>query len=170
MRTAYNNLTAIQKRAVVRWAAGPGTRRTAGLWFKMASDAMKTRPFDLKETLVIRSIITMGIADVYIATFDNKYTYWVRRPFMRDPSLQTYMPTPNHPSYPSSSSAIASFPATLFFHYFPEQSEQWEAMTEESKNSRIWSGIHFPNDVEQGSILGKRIAETIMRQSGITKL
>ena len=170
VRSAYDHLTAIQKRAVVRWAAGPGTRRTAGLWFKMASDAMRTPPFDLKEALMIRSIIAMGIADVYIATSDNIYTYWVRRPFMRDSSIQTYMPTPNHPSYPSSSSAIASFSASMFCHYFPEQSEQWKAMTEESKNSRIWSGIHFPMDVEQGSLLGERIAEAIMHQSGITKL
>jgi hypothetical protein len=107
----------------------------------------------------------MGLADTEITAMDSKYTYWAKRPFMIDNTLQTFMPTPNHPSYPSDSMAVTSFSLAALSHFFPEDRGKWESLAEEAGNSRLWSGIHFRADVEQASILGKRVAEAIISQA-----
>ena len=39
------------------------------------------------------------------------------------------------------------------------------ATAEEIGDSRVWSGVHFPVDVEQGHILGERVALASLRNS-----
>lgn len=166
VRSIFPTLTDKQKNEIAVWAAGPGTKSSAGIWLKMASDYIKKNQTDLATVFRIRSVLAMAIADTEIAAMDSKYTYWVKRPFMRDPSILTFMPTPNHPSYPSDSTSVAGTGATLLSHYFPEAQAQWASLMQESGQSRIHSGIHFPADVEQGLALGKAIAEEIIRQDG----
>ncbi|MGH2374189.1 MAG: phosphatase PAP2 family protein, partial [bacterium] len=111
----------------------------------------------------------MTIADAVIAVFDSKYTYWVKRPFMMDRSIRTVMPTPNHPSYPAGHSTLSAAAATILSHYFPEATDTWQALAREAGLSRVWGGIHFPMDNEQGLILGDRVAREAIRQLQMTR-
>ncbi len=165
-RVAFENLTDQQKIAIALWAGGPGSKREAGRWLDVASDCMKSNSTSLDQALLIRSRMAMGLADVQIAASDSKYTYWAKRPFMVDKNLKTYMPTPNNPSYPSSVAAYARFSATFLSQYFPEKKDRLMAMAEEAGNSRVWSGIHFAIDVEQGFAQGENIAREVIRQTG----
>lgn len=164
VRNIFPTLTDKQKSAIAFWAAGPGTKTAAGLWLKLGGDWMKKNQTGIGPALRIRSILAMAIADTEIASLDSKYTYWVKRPFMRDPTILTFMPTPNHPSYPSDSAAIASVAAALLAHYFPVAKEHWNTLLAESARSRTDSGIHFPSDVEQALALGKDIAQSVIKK------
>lgn len=158
VKNALPNMTDKQKKAIAFWATGPGTKTAPGMWLKFASDAMRENSMHLEKILLLRSVLAMTLADTEIAAMDSKYTYWVKRPFMRDDTILTFMPTPNHPSYPSEHAAIAGAGGAFLEAFFPEQKDRWTTLSREAANSRIWSGIHFPMDVEQGLALGRKIA------------
>ncbi len=165
VRDTLGNLTVDQEVVVVRWAGVPGTKTAAAQWLDLISNHMQdTNHTNLEEALMIRSILVMTVADTVIAATDSKYTYWAERPFAKDASITTVMPTPNHPSYPSSSAAIASAGAEIAAFYFPEKSDEWNTLAEEIGNSRIWSGIHFPIDVEAGASQGIAVAQEFIKQ------
>lgn len=165
VRNIFSTLTDQQKVAVAFWAGGPGTKTPPGMWLKTTSDSIKKANVSLERALFIRSVVSMGIADTEIAAMDSKYTYWAKRPFMIDNTIRTFMPTPNHPSYPSDSMAVAAFSVAFLGRYFPEEKERLNSLAQEAGDSRILSGIHFPVDVEQGFALGRNIAEAAIRQA-----
>jgi membrane-associated phospholipid phosphatase len=96
--------------------------------------------------------------------WDAKYSYWTRRPFMRDPALQPSFPTPNFPSYPSGHAAVSAAAATVLGHHFPDEADRWMTMAEEARDSRLWSGLHFPVDNDQGFLMGQAIAAAALRR------
>ncbi len=156
--------TTANRKAVVFWAGGPGTKTPPGQWIFIGGDYMREKKIPLGQFLLIRSILAMTIADVTIATFDTKYTYWTKRPFMLDKTMITTMPTPNNPSYLSGSSAQASSAVVILKHFFPENKEKWEAMAKESSDSRTWGGIHFPIDTTAGSTLGQNVGNEVLKK------
>jgi PAP2 superfamily protein len=169
VKDIFQHLTDKQKKAIAFWATGPGTKTAPGMWLKFASDAMQESSMRLEKILLLRSVLAMILADTEIAAMDSKYTYWVKRPFMRDNTILTFMPTPNHPSYPSEHAAIAGAGAAFLETFFPQQKERWAALSREATNSRIWSGIHFPMDAEQGLALGREIAEKVLQDVSQTR-
>ena len=110
-------------------------------------------------------MLAMGIADSVIVVFNSKYTYWIKRPFMLDPTILTVMPTPNHPSYPAGHSTISAAAAGILKYYLPENSAYWSNRANEASLGRVWGGIHFPIDAEQGFILGNRVAEAVINKN-----
>lgn len=81
---------------------------------------------------------------------------------MRDHTLTTIMPTPNHPSYPAGHSTISSGSETILSFFFPEKQAFWAKLSTEAGSSRIWSGIHFTIDNEEGVKLGRKIGEAAL--------
>ncbi len=169
VKTIFQHLTDKQKKAIAFWATGPGTKTAPGMWLKFASNAMQENSMPLEKILLLRSVLAMTLADTEIATMDSKYTYWVKRPFMRDNTILTFMPTPNHPSYPSEHAAIAGAGAAFLEAFVSQQKDRWTTLSQEAANSRIWSGIHFPMDVEQGLALGREIADKVLQDVGQTR-
>lgn len=163
VKNALANITEKQKRAVVFWAGGPGTKTPPGQWLKIADDHMRAEGVSADQALTVRAALTMAIADATVAVFDSKYTYWVKRPFMKDSTILTVMPTPNHPSYPAGHGTISGASVTILSHYFPAEADAWMAMGQEASNSRLWGGIHHSVDNEQGFILGTKVAEEVLR-------
>jgi membrane-associated phospholipid phosphatase len=160
---ALAKVTPQQTKAIVFWAGNPGTVTPPGLWLIYANDYIFSHELPLSKILMIRSVLAMGMADSVIAVFNSKYTYWMKRPFMLDPSISTVMPTPNHPSYPAGHSTISSAAATILTYYFPENQANWLQKANEASMGRVWGGIHFTIDAEQGIILGKRVGEAAIR-------
>ncbi len=158
-----------RRKAVISWAGGPGTKTPPGQLIEIADEYMRAKGVPLEKVLLVRSTLAMTIADAVIAVFDSKYTYWVKRPFMMDRSIRTVMPTPNHPSYPAGHSTLSAAAATILSHYFPEARDTWQALAREAGLSRVWGGIHFPMDNEQGLILGDRVAREAIRQLQMTR-
>lgn len=149
------------------WAGLQGPK--SGNWHAIANDYMLSlQPkLSLKNFLFIRSIYAMGLVDSLIATFDSKYTYWVIRPHMRDPQLKILISVPKHPSYPSGHSTCSGTASTLLSYFFPEKTEKWRALAIEAGNSRIWAGLHYMLDNEDGLILGERVGKATIAASQV---
>ena len=158
VKAAIAQRTAEQQAAVLFWAGGSGTETPAGIWLRVAGDHLRATGAPLELVLTVRSTLAMTMADAFIACWDTKYTYWTKRPFMRDPAIQSSIAAPTFPSYTSGHATVSAAAATVLGHYFPDQASRWMAMAQEAKDSRLWSGIHFPVDNDRGFELGQAIA------------
>ncbi|MCB1148547.1 MAG: vanadium-dependent haloperoxidase, partial [Chlamydiia bacterium] len=123
---------------------------------------MEKQNVPLDKRLAARAAVAIAVEDALIGAFDSKYAYCIRRPAMIDESLQTIIPAPNHPSYPSGHSTVSAAVEGVLSHYFPEDKEQWVRLSEEAGMSRIWAGIHYPVDHSAGKKLGQRVAESTL--------
>ncbi len=164
VKKAREEATDAEKQATVFWAGGPGTKTAPGIWLDIADAYMESNKIPLEKVLRAHSLLALTIADVNIAVFDSKYTYWVKRPFMLIPNFTTIMPTPNHPSYPAGHSGLSAAASVILSHYFPEAKEQWKKRGDEGGLSRVWGGIHFPMDNEASRVLGEQIAKTAIEK------
>ncbi|RAP35972.1 hypothetical protein B1207_10365 [Legionella quinlivanii] len=162
-QTALKNISPEQTKAVVFWAGNPSTITPPGIWLKFANEYMESEHVSFSKMLLVRSVLAMGIADEVITLFYTKYTYWIRRPFMLDPSINTVMPTPNHPSYPAGHSGISATAAVILSYYFPENKKMWWKKANEASSSRVWGGIHFPIDAQQGLVTGQQVGEAVIK-------
>ena len=98
--------------------------------------------------------------DSQIDCFKTKYTYWVARPAQVNNTIVPAFTTPNHASYPSGHSCISSTFGAMLSNAFPDAATRgWlDAQVEEAGMSRIYAGIHYAFDIEEGQELGKRTA------------
>lgn len=156
-KSALANITDEQRDAVVFWAGGPGTKTPPGIWLNVADQYMKDNDTDLPTVLSLHADLTTSMADAVIAVFDSKYAHLQKRPFMMDGTISTVMPTPNHPSFPSGHATISGAANIILAYYFPENKTYWLQTAEETSNTRLWGGIHFPIDNSVGLDLGEKI-------------
>ncbi|CDZ78320.1 PAP2 superfamily protein [Legionella massiliensis] len=160
---ALHHISAKQTKGVVSWAGNPSTITPPGIWLKFSNDYIESEQIPLAQVLFVRSVLAMGMADAAIAVFYSKYVYWVKRPFMLNPKLHTIMPTPNHPSYPAGHSTISAAAAAILSYYFPQNKQVWWNKAQEASSSRVWGGIHFPIDTEEGLNLGEKIGNAVIQ-------
>jgi membrane-associated phospholipid phosphatase len=104
--------------------------------------------------------------DAWITTQDCKFTYWTARPNMFDPSITTLFPNPNHPSYVSNGSALATSPALIMAHFFPRDRDALIKQADEYGEARLWAGIHFPSDIETSRRMGEQLAALALARDG----
>jgi membrane-associated phospholipid phosphatase len=105
-----------------------------------------------------------------VACWEAKYAYWAIRPDQLDRGFAPLFTTPNHPSYPSGHSCFSSAAATVLGHLFPRDAAVFEALAEESSESRLWAGIHFRSDLAAGRALGRTVARRVLGWSGIAAI
>jgi hypothetical protein len=146
-----------QRKAAEYWAAGPGTVTPGGIWLQIASAYGKQKNMLLMQYSQMRANLAMTLADAFISCWDTKFTYWTKRPNMRDASIKTVIPTPNFPSYTSGHATISAAASVVLTHYFPESENMWKSSAEQARDSRLWAGIHFSQDNEEGFAMGEKI-------------
>ncbi len=105
----------------------------------------------------------MAIADAFNACWKGKYTYWTARPSMRDPSIDPVIPNPNFPSYPSGHSSLGGAAAAVLSYFYPRQANVITQQAIEDRDSRIWAGVHFPVDDQNGYDMGYQIGQRLVR-------
>lgn len=162
VKKQVQNATDDQKKRILFWA--DSTPEPADILLIANKFMLKDSRLPLEKIFQARAMVASGMCDALTVTFICKYTYLIKRPFMLDPSFKTHIPTPNHPSYPSAHSTVCKTAAYLLSDLFPEKSSQWKALAEEAGHSRIWAGIHFPIDHQQGFMLGEQIAKSVLHQ------
>lgn len=108
------------------------------------------------------ALMHVALHDVFIATWDAKYTYWAIRPHQLDPTLGTVFIAPNHPSYPAAHAAVGGAMETVLGALFPASAEQFTKIADDESWSRLWAGIHFRSDIEVGRELGHIVAGVVV--------
>jgi hypothetical protein len=126
----------------------------------------------------------IGLNDMLITIFKEKYTYNVERPikYIREvlghSDWNTLFPTPGHPEFPSAHASISTTAmemlASVFgdnfsftdhtYEYLGMPARSYNSFHElaiESGLSRIYAGIHYRYSVEKGWLIGKKVADNI---------
>ena len=106
----------------------------------------------------VYALIAISFFDSFIASQDGKFTYWYIRPSQLDPAIMPLFPVPPFPSYPSNHSTFSATRSQILAYLFPVHANEILALGQEAGNSRVWAGIHFPQDNVAGADLGTSVA------------
>ena len=176
--TTATNLTADQKTAALAWNLDAGSVTPAGVWIKICLEqfAPLSRDHAVADTslvdrvntaLSMLSAVSAAMHDAFIACWNVKFTYWSERPITAvrrtlDPGFVPLLLTPGFPSYVSGHATISGAAASVLADFLPDQKQRFADMATEAAESRIWGGIHFRSDNEEGLKLGASVGRDIL--------
>jgi hypothetical protein len=182
------NLTEEQRTIANYWADNTGATGTPpGHWIAIVGQI--TRNNDLSLMAAAEAYVRVGLtaADAFISCWQTKYTYNLLRPVtyiqdLIDPTWVPLLVTPNFPSYTSGHSTqssaaamvltdmfgVVAFTDTLFTDHAlvppqtPRTFTSFEEAAEEAAISRLYGGIHYPYDNNNGLAQGQCIGQVIL--------
>ena len=143
---------------VHKWA----DRSPPTIWNELLNDRIEGSSLDLTTAARAHAYLNMAMADAFISCWETKYKYWTARPFQRIPGLITVIPTPNFPTYTSGHSTISAAAAAVMGEVFPSERDYFVQQSEEAAMSRLFGGIHFRHDNEEGTRVGRLIGEQVV--------
>jgi PAP2 superfamily len=174
--------TADQTEAAHYWSDAIGTYAPAGHWNVIAGGALRTAGRGLSQEAALFAELNVAIADAAIAMTDAKYTYWLWRPITAirsgsatvpgHPDWTPMLDTPNHPSYVSGHSAFSGAAAVVLTAAFGARPfragsastpgvqrafRDFDQAADEAANSRLWGGIHYRFDNDDGLAMGRAV-------------
>jgi membrane-associated phospholipid phosphatase len=143
------------------WDAGAPSYRWVDLISKRFVAGQPLSPFPHR----VYAYLTIAIYDATIAAWESKYFYNRPRPSELDPTLQTALPAPLSPSYPSDYAATAGAAAAVLSYFLPNETAYFQALSEEAARSRLHAGLELPSDYFAGFELGRRVAEKVIERA-----
>lgn len=146
---------------VHKWA----DRSPPEIWCGLLNDEITARHLSLRQAARAHAFLNVTMYDAFVECWSCKYKYWIARPFMRigDPAFTTVIPTPNFPGYTSGHSTISAAAAVVMGALLPDKAGYFQAQAAEAAVSRLWGGIHFSHDNDQGLLVGRRIGRKAVR-------
>lgn len=139
---------------------------TAGVWNEVARDMIAARGLGEAESARVLAVMHMAGFDAILACHDSKYAYWVPRPTQLDPEIKLAVGAPNHPSYPSNHACISGAMGFVLDAHFPEQRGRNLAMARQAGESRIYAGIHYRIDIDEGMKIAENVSARAL-QTGV---
>lgn len=170
LRAVAKALTLEQKRIAEDWNLAGGSVTPPGVWNLRAKALVLSYKLEPAWAARVFSTLNVAMADAMIACWHAKYQWWTERPVTvirehRDASFMPYLVTPPHPTYPSGHSSASGAAEVALASFFPNESANLKVMAEEAAVSRLYGGIHFRSDNDQGLELGRRIGKRAVGQA-----
>jgi len=166
----WKNLTPKQKKIAEDWNLQAGSVTPPGVWNRRALELIRSEK--LSPAAAARALAALNIAmnDAAIACWRAKYRWWKVRPVtvIRDRFDAKFLPhliTPPHPSYVSGHASVSGAADAALERFFPAHQSELHAFAEEAAMSRLWGGIHYRSDNDEGLHLGRRVGERVVRQA-----
>jgi hypothetical protein len=152
---AAHSRTSEQIAIVHKWANLPPTT----IWNDMLNERIESYNLTILESARASAYLNTAMHDSFVSCWYTKFTYWTARPFQRisDSEFTTVIPTPNFPGYTSAHSTVSSTAAVILGQIFPEEESYFLSQAQEAAASRLWGGIHFPQDNNNGFAVGEQI-------------
>ncbi len=181
--TASLTLTTEQKALCDYFKDVPGYTPGGTYVALMAQALDQTKP-SLDEAALTYVKVGLAQYDAGIVLFTDKYKFNLIRPitYIRayiDPNWSTYIPTPNHPEFPSGHStscgAVLTVMSSIFGEHFhitlrtydylnyPSRSyTSFTQMANEISDSRFYGGLHYRATLTKSFAQGKKVANNIL--------
>lgn len=134
----------------------------AGFWNDTTRRAIAAHRLGEAESARMLALVHMASVDATIACHDSKYVYWVARPTQLDPTIHLAIGVPNHPSYPSNHACISGTIGLILDAQFPDEGGRYFAMAREAGESRIYGGIHYRIDLDEGFAIAHKVAARVL--------
>ena len=142
----------------------------------------------LADNARLMAMIQVSFQDAIIGCFDAKYAYNFWRPTSAvrfadtgaDPAWTPFLPTPNHPEYPSAHACGHGAVMEIVRTFYGTRNVGFEfdstvtgttrrfarttALLDEVSDARVWGGMHFRFSNDAGTELGTRVADWVLKQ------
>ncbi|MDP2042751.1 MAG: phosphatase PAP2 family protein [Algoriphagus sp.] len=151
-------LTTEQRRIANFWNDGINTYSPPGHWNRFAKEAVVKYRLSPIRTARVFAYMNMAIVDAGISCWDAKYFYHYPRPIQTIPGFKTILGTPNFPAYTSGHSTFSAAASEVLAHFFPSDATKFRKWADEAAMSRIYGGIHYRFDAEEGLAQGRAVA------------
>jgi hypothetical protein len=160
-----------------------------GHWMGITGIACKQANLDLKNTLLIHTVVALTLHDAFISCWHVKYATNRVRPETVinryiDEKWQPLLQTPPFPEYPSGHSVISTAAALVLTQFlgdhfvFKDSVETYIGLPSrdfssfnqaaaEARISRLYGGIHFRDAIENGADIGEEIGKLVIRKTRI---
>ena len=181
-------LTNEQKTIADYWSDGPGATGTpAGHWVAIVSQIVRDDKLSLGEAAEAYARVGIAVHDAFIACWNAKYAFNLERPvtYIRDnidANWSSYIVTPNFPTYTSGHSTQSGAASLVLTDMFGTRSfvdtthtdhglvpamspRSFSSLNEaaaEAAISRLYGGIHFTFDNQNGLVTGQCIGQKIL--------
>ena len=155
-------LSAEQKRIAEDWNLDLGSATPPGVWNLHAKQLVLDGRADAAAAARVFAALNAAMMDALIACWHSKFKWWTERPVTvirahQDAAFMPHVLTPPFPSYVSGHSSASGAAAEVLGAFFPQHAAKLRAMAQEASMSRLYGGIHFRSDNEQGLELGRKI-------------
>jgi PAP2 superfamily len=155
-------LTPQQKKIAEDWNLDLGTITPAGVWNRHARRIAQERKLGLAETTRLYAALNIAMMDAFIAYWHAKLKWWTQRPItaIRDKQDAHFLPhiiTPPFPGYVSGHASASGAASIVLAEFFPDEADEFRHAAEEAAVSRLYGGIHFTSDNNEGLNLGRRV-------------
>jgi len=183
-------LTAEQKTIADYWADNPGATGTPpGHWMAIVSQIARNDQLSLWEAAEAFARVGIAVHDAFIACWNTKFATNLQRPvtYIRNninATWSTYIVTPNFPTYISGHSTQSGAAATVLTDMFgtksfvdrthtehglvppqqPRTFNSFDQASAEAAISRLYGGIHFSFDNNNGLACGQCIGQKIIER------
>jgi PAP2 superfamily len=183
-------LTDEQRTIASYWADGAGATGTPpGHWIAIVSQLARNERLSLAEAAEAYARVGIAVHDAFICCWHVKYATNLQRPvtYIRnniDAGWAPFIATPNFPAYTSGHSTQSGAAATVLSDMFglqrftdtthadhgltpamaPRTFASFEEAAAEAAVSRLYGGIHYPFDNDDGFAAGQCIGRTILER------
>lgn len=150
VKETLRNLTREQLAIAYKWNDGAGTYTPPGHWNDIAAEYIRDAHFSEVRAARAYALVNMALHDAAVGCWNAKYFYFNPRPTTMDPTIKTAIGIPNFPSYPSGHSTFSASAATVLKYLFPAGAADFDKWRDEAGISRLYGGIHYRVDIDQG--------------------
>ena len=162
-------LSAQQKALADHWHLDKGSVTPAGVWNRKIIELLRRSPCDPAHDARVLAAVNVAMYDALVAAWHVKYRYWSLRPVNAireryDADFLPYLITPAFPAYVSGHAAVSAAAAEVLAHFFPDQARPLHAMAQDAADSRLYGGIHFRSDNEEGLKLGLQVGRLAVKR------
>ncbi len=162
-----------------------------GHWMNIVGIAAEKSKADFNTTVASYTATAIALFDGFIACWKSKYTSNMIRPETvinqhLDPSWRPLIQTPPFPSYISGHSVISAASAETMSYFYgddfayrdtslneygikPRSFQSFRQASLEASWSRLYGGIHFRSDLEQGNLVGIKLGQYIVNRLKMTR-
>jgi hypothetical protein len=162
----------------------------AGHWMNIVGIGAEKAGADIHTTIAAYAKTSIALFDAFLACWDEKFRSNYIRPEtvitqLIDPDWQPYIQTPPFPSYVSGHSTISNAAAEVMTEYFGKVSftdtsskefgipsreiKSFKDAAQEASISRLYGGIHYRFDLEEGNKLGQTVGEIVVAKIKMKK-
>ncbi len=184
VKNTVDNITPEQNTIALYWADGGGTFTPPGHMIAIALKEIQNKNYRLDRASKLLCQMGIGLYDASILCWKCKYVHNLLRPvtFIKaniDPSWNSLFATPPFPAYTSGHSTFSASSATILASTFganysfvddskvpagfsPRAFPNFIAAANEAKMSRLYGGIHYTFDNEEGFNCGQAIGNNVI--------
>ncbi|WP_100403589.1 vanadium-dependent haloperoxidase [Bacillus sp. FJAT-42315] len=110
----------------------------------------------------ILAAVQSAINDTMIIVWELKYRWDVARPNQYDQEMRTLLCTPRFPTYPSGHATMSGCAEVVLSYFFPTEAKKLREIADDDARSRLYAGVHFPVDNNEGLRLGRYLGSVIV--------